>query len=109
MSIFSLFGCFGEKYRVEYDSKGCYSNAKDFYRAGTKVKLYYEMIATDTDYSFSLDGEPLEFTYDAKKGFIIEFTMPEHNVKLECSAVNSMMYVPQDDETLIPETGPSET
>ena len=84
-------GCSGEKYRVEYDSKDAYRNAKDRYRVGAKVKLYYDLIATDTDYAFYLDGEYIPFTYDEKKGFIIEFIMPEHDVRLTCSQRNSML------------------
>ena len=90
-----LTGCSGEKYRVEYDSKDAYSNAKDMYRAGTTVTLYYDLIATDTDYNFLLDGEHIPFTYDEKKGFVIEFIMPEHDVKLECTMKNSMIYQPE--------------
>ena len=86
-----LTGCSGEKYRVEYDSKDAYSNAKDMYRAGTTVTLYYDLIATDTDYKFLLDGEYIPFTYDDKKGFVIEFVMPEHDVTLECEMRNSML------------------
>ena len=86
-----LTGCAGKKYHVEYDSKSAYSNARDQYRAGTKVKLYYDLIATDTDYNFLLDGEYIPFTYDDKKGFVIEFVMPEHDVTLECEMRNSML------------------
>ena len=93
LSILGLAGCAGEKYRVEYDSKGLYSNAKDYYRAGETVKVWFELIATDTDYSFLLDGERIPFSYDEKKGFVIEFVMPEHDVKLECETVNSMLPV----------------
>lgn len=84
----------GEKYQVDYcGQKDCYSNAKDAYRAGTEVKLYFELVATDTDYRFLLDGEPVHFTYDEKKGFVIQFTMPAHDVTLECDSVNSMLPV----------------
>ena len=84
----------GEKYQVDNcGAKDCYSNAKDSYRAGTEVKLYFELVATDTDYSFFLDGEPVPFTYDEKKGFVIRFTMPAHNVTLECNSFNSMLPV----------------
>lgn len=87
-----LTGCSGsKKYQVDYcGAEFLYSNAKDSYRAGTTVTLYFELIATDTDYSFFLDGEPVQFTYDQKKGFIITFTMPEHDVKLEYNTVASM-------------------
>ena len=44
---------FGKKYKVDYcGEKFAYKNAKDEYRAGEKVTVYYWMIATDTDYSF---------------------------------------------------------
>ncbi len=94
--MFSLFGCMGQKkYKVDYDGrKSFYENAKNAYAAGDEVKLYYGMIATDTDYSFLLDGEPLNTQYDNDKGFVIRFTMPAHDVKLECRTVNSMIYVP---------------
>ena len=49
------------------------------------------MMATDTDYRFYLDYEPVNFTYDERKGFVIEFTMPEHDVTLDFSSVNSML------------------
>lgn len=90
-----LTGCAGgEKYQVDYcGQKDCYTNAKDAYRAGAAVKLYYDLIATDTDYRFLLDGEPVPFSYDEKKGYVIEFTMPAHDVKLECETTNSMVPV----------------
>ena len=94
-----LMGCAGgTRYRVDYDGvKELYVGAKDSYRAGQEVTLYYTMIATDTDYSFYLDGEPIDFDYDDRKGFIIRFTMPNHDVKLEYNSKNSMVYVPMWD------------
>ena len=89
--LVGLAGCSGEKYRVEYDYKDAYRNAKDYYRAGAEVTLYYDLIATDTDYSFYLDGEYVPFTYDEEKGFIIEFIMPEHDVHLTCNQRSSML------------------
>ena len=91
--LVGLTGCSGgERYQVDYcGSKGCYSNAKDSYRAGTEVTLYFDLVATDTDYSFLLDGEPVRYTYDDKKGFVIQFTMPDHDVKLEYDSRNSML------------------
>lgn len=84
------------KYKVDYcGTKDLYQNAKDYYKAGKKVRLYFPYIATDTDYSFYLDNEPIRYTYDNKKGFIIEFIMPPHNVKLNCNNHNSMEYIPE--------------
>lgn len=86
MSIFS------KKYKVDYcGQKFEYKNAKDEYRAGERVTLYYWMIATDTDYSFSLDGAQLSRDYDTKKGFILSFIMPDHDVKLRCYSRNTML------------------
>lgn len=85
-----------EKYNVDYcGSKEMYDKAKDSYRAGEKVTLYFKYIATDTDYSFYLDGERLNVDYDERKGFIISFTMPDHDVKLEYNSKNSMVYIPE--------------
>jgi hypothetical protein len=91
--LVGLTGCSGgERYQVDYcGSKDCYSNAKDSYRAGTEVTLYFDLVATDTDYSFLLDGEPIHYTYDDQKGFVIQFTMPDHDVKLEYDSRNSML------------------
>ena len=93
--VLSLAACSAGKYRVDYGgSKDWYDGAKDYYRAGEKVTLYYDMIATDTNYYFYLDGEPISVGYDDSKGFIIEFTMPEHDVSLSCEWYNSMEYTP---------------
>lgn len=86
MSLFAM------KYKIDYcGEKYAYKNVKDEYRAGEKVELYYWMIATDTDYSFSLDGAELSRDYDTKKGFILSFTMPDHDVKLCCHSRNTML------------------
>ena len=83
---------FAKKYKEDYcGEKYAYKNAKDEYRAGEKVTLYYWMIATDTDYSFSLDGAELSRDYDTKKGFILSFIMPDHDVVLHCFSRNSML------------------
>ena len=92
MLLMGLSACSGEKYKVEYDYKGAYVNAKDYYRAGSKVVLYYDLIATDTDYSFLLDGEHIPFTYDEKKGYVIEFTCL-HSSFTSCPGMtNSIIY-----------------
>lgn len=91
---------FGKKYKVDYcGEKYAYKNAKDEYRAGEKVTLYYWMIATDTDYSFWLDGAELMRDYDTKKGFVLSFIMPDHDVVLHCSSRNSMLRETYIDES----------
>lgn len=97
--LLCVTGCSGKTYRVDYDGqKDFYEGAKDSYRAGKEVTLYYSLIATDTDYSFYIDGESINYEYDDRKGFVIRFKMPDHDVKLECRSVNSMIYVPESGE-----------
>ena len=87
----SLFGCFGEKYNVDYDGKkDSFKGAKDSYRAGETVELYF-MPATDTDYHFYIDYKEISPLYDSENGFYIKFEMPEHDVKLSVSSKNSMI------------------
>ena len=114
--MFGLFGCANsdkdkakatadeadsvKKYRVIYDgnTKSQYKNAKDEYAAGEQVELYYDLIATDTDYSFTLNDAPVNYQYDEDKGFIIRFTMPENDVTLKCISKNSMVYEPPTED-----------
>ncbi len=96
--MLGLFGCGAKKYKVDYDGdREYYEGAKDEYEAGEKVVLYYDLIATDTDYAFYLDDEKINFGYSEDRGFIIEFTMPDHDVKLRCETRNSMEYIPSID------------
>ena len=96
--LFGLFGCGkkGPEYKIDFGGdEQFYQGAKESYREGEEVTLYYDLIATDTDYKFLLDGESINFGYDDDHGFIITFTMPAHDVKLECEMKNSMEYVPE--------------
>lgn len=87
-----MMSLFGKKFKIDYcGEKYAYKNAKDEYRVGEKVTLYYWMIATDTDYTFWLDGAELSRDYDTKKGFILSFIMPDLDVVLHCSLRNSML------------------
>lgn len=79
--------CAGDKYDVDFLGEE-YS-----FRAGKKVTLYFDLIATDTDYSFYMDGEYFDCTYDEKKGFVFEFVMPDHDVVFTMDAKQSMMYI----------------
>ena len=107
-TAFALLGCLlllalcacGKKavlYQVDYNGrKELFKKAKDAYKAGETVEVYYDMIGTDTDYSFWLDGERLKTDYNEKKGYIIRFTMPEHDVSLSVKSVNSMSPLPPE-------------
>lgn len=77
-------------YQVDYCGlENLYENARSSYKEGELVVLRYSLIATDTDYSFTIDGEKADYSY--KNGvFEICFNMPNHDVKLECHSVNTM-------------------
>lgn len=104
--MFSFFGCGKKeeendvtKYKVDYcGQKDSYPNAEDAYPAGEQVELYFPFIATDTDYSFTLDDGPVKWDYEDDKGFVIRFTMPEHDVTLKCTHKNSMVYEPPTEQ-----------
>ena len=88
--MLSLFACSANKYAIDYcGAKSSYQGAKRSYKSGVEVKLYYKNFMPDIEYSFYLDGEYIPLEFDAK-GAVICFVMPEHDVKLECRARNSM-------------------
>ena len=100
--LLALAGC-GTKYAVDYDGDAeFYDGAKASYRAGQTVTLYYTLMATDSDCTFYLDGEPLKSTYVEGRGFRVRFKMPAHDVKLTCiwtsSMVNETEYVEDSPE-----------
>ena len=100
LSLFTAFvmtDC-TRKYRVDYcGQKEFYHDAKDSYAAGETVTVYFYMIATDTSYSFYLDGEKIRHGYDSGKGIEVSFVMPDHDVKLECSHRNDMQALPRQE------------
>ena len=93
-----------EEYVIDFcGSEDDFKGAKDSYEEGDKVSLLFDMIATDTDYSFYLDDEPISPVYDSKhNAFKISFVMPDHDVKLRVESRNSM-------EILSPEPGGFDT
>ena len=94
LSSCTLFGT-GKKYKLVFDQyeTESWANVKTSYRAGAKVKIWYkeEMIGTDTDYTFYVDGEKIPAVYQRGKGFRLTFTMPEHDAQVTVRAVNSMI------------------
>ncbi|MBQ5969030.1 MAG: hypothetical protein IJL52_02825 [Clostridia bacterium] len=91
---------FAKKYRVDTGKdKAAFRGAKDRYRAGAKVTLTYGLIATDTEYTFLLDGQRILPDYDDRKGFILRFTMPAHNVQLSVQSRNITVCQPPEHET----------
>ena len=85
------------KYKVDYcGKKQFFKRAKDAYRAGKTVVLYYGNIGTDADYSFYLDNERLNVTYSSHSGYKIKFKMPARDIKLCCKASSSMNFAEAD-------------
>lgn len=72
-----------------------FESKKTSYVEGDNVKVYFSIIATDTDYTFYTDSDDVELKqdYDDKKGYVITFIMPDHDVALHVDSVNSMEYV----------------
>ena len=93
--MFTLFGCGKPKYKLHFDGYG-FQSSKTEYAAGEQVTVYYDLIATDTDYRFWLDDESvkLEQDYDDRHGYVFTFTMPDHELTLHVSSHNSMEYIP---------------
>ena len=71
-----------------------FESKKTSYVEGDNVKVYFSIIATDTDYTFYTDSDDVELKqdYDDKKGYVITFIMPDHDVALHVDSVNSMEY-----------------
>lgn len=112
MFVFGLMtGCFQKAYSVDYcGQKHFYHPAKGSYKPGTEVTLSCNIAATDTDYAFYLDDKPLIVQYDNNKGYSICFTMPNHNVKLECIEKNTVANTQTDSETeAVSKIKPTET
>ena len=86
-----LSACGGKRYRLDLGNTGLKSRRKT-YAAGAEVTVYYDRIATDTDYYFTCDSDDVILTrsYDDRHGFVLTFTMPSHDVKLSVDHRNSM-------------------
>lgn len=89
---FALNSCGGERYRL--DTAGRFSGARSSYRAGQKVTVRFPFVATDTSYSFYLNGKSIDATYSDIGGYKLEFIMPPYDAKLECVMRNDMVYTP---------------
>ena len=109
-----LSACSAKTYEVDYcGEQQMYDGAKDSYAPGKEVILRYTLIASDTSYAFYLDGEELDVEYDSNKGYFIRFTMPDHDVRLECVTKNTMTdQIPTleaEPEEKLPENEPENT
>lgn len=86
----SMLGCGAKKYVV--NANGGYELDKKSYAAGEEVKAYFKYIATDTDYTFYCENEDvtIKTSYDNSIGYVITFTMPDHDVTLGVKSRNTM-------------------
>ena len=99
--IFAILFLFNQKPKYNlYHNDIRFKNVKDSYRVGQKVKLYYDLIATDTDYHFSVEGVEYDLSYSDTKGYIIEFIMPNNDVTIHLEIRNSMEVVNYINEEL---------
>ena len=97
------------RYSIDYcGKKDSFGGAEDSYRPGQKVTLTYSEIATDTDYSFVLDGDPVNTKYDEAQGFILTFNMPDHDAKLEVITSSGMTALDPDKTEAKTEATPGE-
>ncbi|MCR5150961.1 MAG: hypothetical protein K6B52_07020 [Clostridiales bacterium] len=89
--MLSLFGCGRNKHKLNFDGFG-FESAKTLYAAGEKVTVYYPMVATDTDYHFTLSDDSITLSedYDSKHGFVLTFVMPDSDISLKVTSRNSM-------------------
>lgn len=90
LAIMSLLGCGAKKYVV--NANGGYELDKKSYAAGEEVTAYFKYIATDTDYTFYCENEDvtIKTSYDNSIGYVITFTMPDHDVTLGVKSRNTM-------------------
>lgn len=78
-------------FKVDYHGQmDLFDGAKEKYLEGTEVEIAYSLIATDTDYTFYVDGQEVNAMWNDGKGYIIRFTMPNHDIEVFCDMRNSM-------------------
>ena len=74
-------------WKLHFEGYG-FQNSKTEYAAGEQVTVYYDLIATDTDYRFWLDDESVKLKqdYDDRHGYVFSFIMPDHELTLHVSS-----------------------
>ena len=81
--------CNAAKHKIDYcGQKEFYDRPPESCSAGKKVELCYkgEFVATDTDYTFFVDGEKASAKADDDGNIILRFVMPDHDVRVRCFA-----------------------
>ncbi|MCR5742097.1 MAG: hypothetical protein K6F92_00010 [Lachnospiraceae bacterium] len=89
--MFGIFDSDKKKYAVTADCG--YNFNKKMYAPGENVEVVYGLVPTDTDHYFYADSPDVlvKTSYEDRKGYVVSFTMPEHDVKLLVSKRNSMV------------------
>lgn len=92
--LFSLAGCGKQKYRLNLDGYGLRSEKKA-YAAGEEVRITYDLVASDTNYRFYIDGdEKMNVGFDGRHGYLLTFLMPARDVTVRVEWENSMEHLP---------------
>ena len=90
LAVMSMLGCGAQKYKVNADSG--FEFDKKSYAAGEEVTAYFKFVATDTDYNFYCENDDVKIKtdYDNAHGYVITFTMPDHDVTIGVKKRNTM-------------------
>lgn len=67
-----------------------FTSERTEYRKGEAVKVLFPYIATDTSYSFYVDGKDADISYEDGI-FVIRFIMPDHDVEVSYTSRNTMV------------------
>jgi hypothetical protein len=67
-----------------------FTSERTEYRTGEAVKVLFPYIATDTSYSFYVDGKDADISYEDGI-FVIRFIMPDHDVEVSYTSRNTMV------------------
>ena len=85
----SLFGCGPKRYNVDYGEYfQSFVKAKKSYPAGEVVKLYFKDYSDGDGFTFIVDGEKINPSFNEEKGYIVMFTMPEHDISVRVNKFN---------------------
>ena len=98
MILMLVNGCAPKNLKVKAEG---FDNVKKGYAEGEEVEIYFSNIGTDTDYRFFVDGTKYNASYDNAKGYVIKFTMPDHDVEVSVKIGGSMMMDPAQGVTKI--------
>ncbi len=89
MIMLGMSGCATQKYKLNFNSDG-FKASRPAYAAGERVTVYYNLIGTDTDYKFDVEGVEWTQDYNPAKGYILRFVMPARDVNVSVNSTNTM-------------------